>query len=174
MQIVLTNRDQKFAISPITEADFNGNCLKVTFRGNEVYCKPAAPGETYYLKVNRENISVIKGNIPSDRSRRIAWLLNFNTSDFCQSMDEYKKRSKHLQDKDGGYKSKHFVEAIDDSGNYAFLLAEKLDGRKYKPLLIYVNPEISKEKYQELTGIYSEYRQIHPVYTSDFIHVLLS
>lgn len=165
-------------ISPYVDAVFTGTELQLLFKGSFIEICEARPGESYYVVPHGQSKypEMEKVKMPDTRGKKIAWALSFIESK--KHADSYEDFIARYKDVAEGYDSLNnkVCEFMPDA--YAFMVAPKKTqpgkglGRvgKMKPLLIWVNDDISEA---DLELLISTYRRYHTIFCGEeFVKVL--
>ena len=166
MQIYVIKDRQEFEISKYVSAMYQAGRLTINFNGKISSC-PAKIGSTFVIKRYDDNLDVHEIQLSDQYVERVGYCLSFEPKKCCATFEEFNAR---LPEAKKGYPSPKFFMHTNER-SYAFLVAKKKDsGRKYSPILFWIDPSITPEEMDELIHRYRKYRKIwHDLTFTSFI-----
>ena len=168
MQIYYTNNGREFVVSDYVRAIFDHGRLSIYFNGKKSSC-PTELGSTFIVKRFDDKLSVQKVALPEDYCERVGYCLSFEPQKCCHSLEEFNERVTSIKEV---YPSPKFFMHTNNK-SYAFLVAKKPKAtRKYAPLLLWVDKNITQEESEELIQKYRKYRKIY--HDLDFTALIMS
>lgn len=157
MLLFLCKTEQTNQLTDYIKTDFDGHNLRTYLDGRLIDLRPAKVGECYsfYTKGFREVPVIKKKILPTGRGNQIAWALSFNKKKITHDYRDFLMKFETYNSQKNGC-----LNLASAPNRYGLIIERKPNG-KAKPLLIFLEDDLTQDELHSLVRTYQIFKKLY-------------